>query len=145
MFKENEGKGAIGSFNLHCFEMVPAMIKAAEKLNVPVILQTSLGTAEYIGFEPLIAAVKACLLYTSLNQIGALYYQAEELESAIKYYEESLSIKKEMGKSYTDLMSLYNKKRQQAAENKNDEQMNYYMQKVQEMMQMSKDMLRGKM
>ena len=80
-----------------------------------------------------------------LNQIGALYYQAEELESAIKYYEESLSIKKEMGKSYTDLMLLYNKKRQQAAENKNDEQMNYYMQKVQEMMQMSKDMLRGKM
>ena len=80
-----------------------------------------------------------------LNQIGALYYQAEELESAIKYYEESLSIKKEMGKSYTDLMSLYNKKRQQAAENKNDEQMNYYMQKVQEMMQMSKDMLRWKM
>lgn len=80
-----------------------------------------------------------------LNQIGALYYQAEELESAINYYEESLSIKKEMGKSYTDLMSLYNKKRQQAAENKNDEQMNYYMQKVQEMMQMSKDMLRGKM
>ena len=71
-----------------------------------------------------------------LNQIGALYYQAEELESAIKYYEESLSIKKEMGKSYTDLMSLYNKKRQQAAD---------YMQKVQEMMQMSKDMLRGKM
>ena len=80
-----------------------------------------------------------------LNQIGALYYQAEELESAIKYYEESLSIGKEVGKSYTDLMSLYNKKRQQAAENKNDEQMNYYMQKVQEMMQMSKDMLRGKM
>ena len=80
-----------------------------------------------------------------LNQIGALYYQAEELESAINYYEESLSIKKEMGKSYTDLMSLYNNKRQQAAENKNDEQMNYYMQKVQEMMQMSKDMLRGKM
>ena len=80
-----------------------------------------------------------------LNQIGALYYQAEELESAIQYYEESLSIKKEMGKSYTDLMLLYNKKRQQAAENKNDEQMNYYMQKVQEMMQMSKDMLRGKM
>ena len=57
MFKENEGKGAIGSFNLHCFEMVPAMIKAAEKLNVPVILQTSLGTAEYIGFEPLIRSV----------------------------------------------------------------------------------------
>ena len=67
MFKENEGRGAIGSFNLHCFEMVPAMIKAAEKLNVPVILQTSLGTAEYIGFEPLIAAVKAIAETSSIN------------------------------------------------------------------------------
>lgn len=59
MFKENEGKGAVGAFNVHCFEMVPAMVKAAADLNVPIILQTSLGTAEYIGFEPLIAAVKA--------------------------------------------------------------------------------------
>ena len=59
LFKENEGKGAVGAFNLHCFEMLPAMIKAAEEINVPIIIQTSLGTAEYIGFEPLIAAVKA--------------------------------------------------------------------------------------
>lgn len=59
LFAENEGKGAVGAFNLHCFEMLPAMIHAAEKLNVPIIIQTSLGTAEYIGFEPLIAATKA--------------------------------------------------------------------------------------
>jgi len=67
MFKENEGKGAIGAFNVHCFEMVPAMIQAAEKLNVPVILQTSLGTAQYIGFEPLIAAVKALAEKSTIN------------------------------------------------------------------------------
>ena len=59
LFKENEGKGAVGAFNLHCFEMLPSMIHAAEELDVPIIIQTSLGTAEYIGFEPLIAAVKA--------------------------------------------------------------------------------------
>ena len=23
LFKENEGKGAVGAFNLHCFEMLP--------------------------------------------------------------------------------------------------------------------------
>lgn len=67
MFKENEGKGAVGAFNVHCFEMVPQMIKAAEELNVPIILQTSLGTAEYIGFEPLIAAVKALAENSSVN------------------------------------------------------------------------------
>lgn len=67
MFKENEGKGAVGAFNLHCFEMLPAMIQAAEELNVPIIIQTSLGTAEYIGFEPLIAAIKALAEKSSVN------------------------------------------------------------------------------
>lgn len=67
MFKENEGKGAVGAFNVHCLEMVPAMVQAAEALKVPVILQTSLGTAEYIGFETLIAAVKALAQKASVN------------------------------------------------------------------------------
>ncbi len=80
-----------------------------------------------------------------LNKIGSLYFQAEELDKAIEYYEQSLDMKKQMGRSYTDLMSLYNKKRQQAAKAKNDKEISYYLDKVQGMMQMSKDMLRGKM
>ena len=79
-----------------------------------------------------------------LNELGNLYFQAAELEKAAKFYEESLGTKREMGKTYTNLMSIYNKLRQQAAQNKDDEKMNYYMSKVQDMMQMSKDMLRGK-
>lgn len=67
LFKENEGKGAIGAFNLHCFEMLPAMIEAAEENNVPIIIQTSLGTAEYIGFETLIAAVKSLAERSSID------------------------------------------------------------------------------
>ncbi|WP_300279461.1 class II fructose-bisphosphate aldolase [Peptacetobacter sp.] len=67
LFKENEGKGAIGAFNLHCFEMLPAMVEAAEENNVPIIIQTSLGTAEYIGFETLIAAVKSLAERASIN------------------------------------------------------------------------------
>ncbi|WP_300528922.1 class II fructose-bisphosphate aldolase [Peptacetobacter sp.] len=67
LFKENEGKGAIGAFNLHCFEMLPAMIEAAEENNVPIIIQTSLGTAEYIGFETLIAAVKSLAERSNIN------------------------------------------------------------------------------
>ena len=59
LFEEFEGKGTIGAFNVHCLEMVPAMIKAAEEMQVPIILQTSLGTAEYIGFELLVAVVRA--------------------------------------------------------------------------------------
>ncbi|MBS7006933.1 class II fructose-bisphosphate aldolase [Anaerostipes sp.] len=67
LFKENEGKGAVGAFNVHCFEMLPSMIGAAQELGVPVILQTSLGTAKYIGLEPLIAAVKAIAEKSSIS------------------------------------------------------------------------------
>lgn len=67
LFKENEGKGAVGAFNVHCFEMLPAMIGAAGELGVPGILQTSLGTAKYIGLEPLIAAVKAIAEKSSIS------------------------------------------------------------------------------
>lgn len=58
IFKENEGKGAVGAFNIHCYEMLPSMIKSAEDNDRPIIIQTSLGTVEYIGMELLIKSVK---------------------------------------------------------------------------------------
>lgn len=78
-----------------------------------------------------------------LNEIGSLYTQAEETDLAIKYYEESLELHKQHGKASTDLMKLYNKKRQEAAEAKDDEKVKEYMDKVQSLMQMSKDIIRG--
>lgn len=78
-----------------------------------------------------------------LNAIGSFYTQAEETDLAIKYYEESLEICKQHGKASTDLMKLYNKKRQEAAAEKDDEKVKEYMDKVQNLMQMSKDMIRG--
>lgn len=78
-----------------------------------------------------------------LNEIGSFYTQAEEVDLAIQYYEESLEINKQHGKAATDLMKLYNKKRQEAAEAKDDEKVKEYMEKVQGLMQMSKDMIRG--
>ena len=73
-----------------------------------------------------------------LNEIGSLYTQAEETDLAIQYYEESLELCKQHGKASTDLM-----KRQEAAEAKDDEKVKEYMDKVQNLMQMSKDMIRG--
>ena len=78
-----------------------------------------------------------------LNEIGSLFTQAEETDQAIRFYEESLEICKQHGKASTDLMKLYNKKRQEAAQAKGDEKVKEYMDKVQSLMQMSKDMIRG--
>mgnify|MGYP000073708010 FL=1 len=51
---------AIGAFNTHNLEMLPAIIKAAVHQKTPVIIQTSCGTANYVGHKKLVG-VRRCL------------------------------------------------------------------------------------
>lgn len=50
---------AIGAFNTHNLEMLPAIIRVAYEERVPVIIQTSEGTASYIGHRNLVAVCKS--------------------------------------------------------------------------------------
>ncbi|MDY2777052.1 MAG: class II fructose-bisphosphate aldolase, partial [Collinsella sp.] len=50
---------AIGAFNTHNLEMLPAIIRAASNQKTPVIIQTSEGTASYIGHRNLVAVCEA--------------------------------------------------------------------------------------
>lgn len=50
---------AIGAFNTHNLEMVQAIIKAANNQKTPVIVQTSEGTAQYVGMKTLVAVCKS--------------------------------------------------------------------------------------
>lgn len=79
-----------------------------------------------------------------LNELGSLYYQAGEDDKAIEKYEISIDESKSLGKAYTDLLKLYNVKRQEAAEAKNDVLTKEYLDKISYLMQLSKDVIRGK-
>lgn len=79
-----------------------------------------------------------------LNQIGKLYADANMVDEAVEAYEQSLEVNRTMGKASAALVKLYNKKRAAAAEAKDDEAIKYYMDKVTEMLAISKDQLRGK-
>lgn len=48
----------IGAFNTHNLEMLPDMIRAAKEMGAPIIIQTSVDTAKYIGYTVLVAVVK---------------------------------------------------------------------------------------
>lgn len=50
---------AVGAFNTHNLEMLPAIIKAAEQQKTPVIVQTSCGTANYVGHRNLVAVCQS--------------------------------------------------------------------------------------
>lgn len=48
----------IGAFNTHNLEMLPEMIRAAKEMGSPIIIQTSIDTAKYIGYGVMVAVVK---------------------------------------------------------------------------------------
>ena len=78
-----------------------------------------------------------------LNEIGKLYADANMVDEAVEAYEQSLEVNRTMGKASAALVKLYNKKRAAAAEAKDDEAIKYYMDKVTEMLAISKNQLRG--
>lgn len=55
----NDLNMAIGAFNTHNLEMLPAIIQAAINQKTPVIIQTSCGTANYVGHRNLVAVCKS--------------------------------------------------------------------------------------
>jgi tagatose 1,6-diphosphate aldolase GatY/KbaY len=54
-----QGGYAVGAFNVENMEMVKAVIKAAEELNAPVILQTTPSTVSYGTLETFVAIIRA--------------------------------------------------------------------------------------
>lgn len=78
-----------------------------------------------------------------LNEIGGIYYKISDYDNAVIYYEESLNREKTIGKAYTNLLNIYNIKRKEAAVNKDDEKLQYYLKKIDDMMKISKDVVRG--
>lgn len=68
LFVINEGKGAVGAFNIGTLEMLPYVILAAEKCNVPVIIQaTPKNVMDMGGYEVLGSVVRTLSDSSSTN------------------------------------------------------------------------------
>lgn len=75
-----------------------------------------------------------------LEEIGLMQCDLEYTDAAIETLEKSLEFKLSIGDGYKKLMSLYNKKRAEAAKEGNDEGIDYYMNKMDSMRQIAKKM-----
>lgn len=77
---------AIGAFNTHNLEMLPAIIKAAGKQKTPVIIQTSCGTANYVGHRNLVAVCKSMAEEYGVNVVLHLDHAKDfgEIRKAIR-------------------------------------------------------------
>lgn len=64
--KAQERHYAVGAFNVENMEMVMAVLKAAEEMNSPVIMQTTPSTVKYAGLDYYLAMVRAAAERTTV-------------------------------------------------------------------------------
>jgi tetratricopeptide (TPR) repeat protein len=77
------------------------------------------------------------------EEIGLAFYELGEEDNAIDSLEKSIQAKKSLGNGYKTLLKLYNKKRAEAAKVNNEELLQIYLKKLDQMMQVSKEVTRG--
>lgn len=76
---------AVGAFNTHSLEMLPAIIGAAKEEGTPVIIQTSVGTAKYVGHGNLAAVCKSMSEQAGIDVVLHLDHakEYEDIKEAI--------------------------------------------------------------
>lgn len=77
------------------------------------------------------------------EEIGLAFNELGEEDNAIDAFEKSIQAKKSVGNGYKTLLKLYNKKRAEAAKVNDEESLQLYLKKMDQMMQVSKDVTRG--
>lgn len=77
------------------------------------------------------------------EEIGLAFNELGEVNKAIDSLEKSIQAKKSVGNGYKTLLRLYNKKRAEAALENDEELLQIYLKKMDQMMQISKDVTRG--
>ncbi|OAS87939.1 MULTISPECIES: hypothetical protein [Metabacillus] len=77
------------------------------------------------------------------EEIGLAFNELGDEDNAIDSLEKSIQAKKSLGNGYKTLLKLYNKKRAEAAKVNNEELLQVYLKKMDQMMQVSKEVTRG--
>lgn len=108
-----------------------------------VSLQPEYSEDEIIAFKQEISQRESMLEHhkndaSFFEKLGLLYGKVDNIEKSIDMLEKSLSIELSMGEGYKKLMSLYNQKRKEAAVARDDELIEYYMGKMDEMRNIAK-------
>lgn len=88
--------------------------------------------------EKIKATSDAEVLAKLYEQVGVYYWQLDSVDEAIEYLEKSQELKPSMGEGYKKLMLLYNSKRADAAKNRDDAGIDYYMNKLDDMRNLAK-------
>jgi len=105
------GKYALPAFNTSDLEMTQGIVRAAEKQNAPIILQTSVGALEYAGIEELVGIIKTmareakvpialhqdhCHDFALMKKLINLGYSSVMVDASHLPYKENLKLTREV-------------------------------------------------
>ncbi len=86
--KAREGKYGVGAFNTNNLEWTKAILQGAEEAKSPVIIQTSMGAAKYMGgYQVCLDIVKDLIDSMGITVPVALHLDHGEYEDALKCIE----------------------------------------------------------
>lgn len=78
------------------------------------------------------------------NQLGALNQRIGNVDEAISNFEKSLETKEAFGPAFDALTKLYNEKRKEAAFAKDDDQIQFWVKKTDDLLAQSKKIMRSR-
>ncbi len=75
----------VGAFNMHNLEMLPEMVRTAQQLGAPIIIQTSVSTAKYIGMDVISSVCETIATNEAVDVVLHLDHceNFEDIKSAI--------------------------------------------------------------
>lgn len=76
------------------------------------------------------------------NKLGEICKNLNKVDEAIAYYEQSLEKQPTLGKASTDLLKLYNIKRKEASIAKDDKLIQFYLDKIDNLMKLNKETMK---
>jgi tetratricopeptide (TPR) repeat protein len=79
-----------------------------------------------------------------LTELGQNYQKLNNIDAAIKAYEKSLKCNEDFGPAFDGLLSLYDEKRKEAAYKKDNEEIQKWLNKSDELTALSKKIMRSK-
>lgn len=118
--------------------------KKEKKTSPPVIRE--LSSEEKAVLEDDIVSLKEFISNQTptaekYEELGLKQAELGDIEEAIISLENSLALKNSIGDGYKKLMSLYNQKRAESARNGDSSGIDYYMEKMDEMRQIARNLV----
>lgn len=119
--------------------------KKEEVVKTPVVTEVISNEEVEKRIQELEEIIKTNTDIQYYTELGNCYRDIHQIDKAIEVYEYCLENDSSFGGNiYKDLTKLYNVKRREAAINKDDQALQFYLDKLDGLMQLSKDVMRGK-